>query len=276
MEALSAGQQPFPFRHVPLREGARLERLLPCRQCLPNPISWCVSCSNLSPTPTHLPTLQVPAWSAYFPQQARVPSTTLKRGLQQQPFPFRHLPFPAGARLERLLPRCRRVILPDSGHAALLERGVSLAALMRGAGFAGATSGSSGSGEQLPVARGVPTAAGGVPGGRGAGFGQQQQQLEGAAWTAGSGSTVVAEAGHAAAGAAGPGGVGLGSSAAGAARKARRRDSGGSGAAGGSNGSGSDAEGTDKEEAPPDDSAFDEWCQKLSPWRVGGVETKYT
>ncbi|WIA33448.1 hypothetical protein OEZ86_006580 [Tetradesmus obliquus] len=40
-----------------------------------------------------------------------------------------------GARLARLLPRSRRVILPDSGHAALLERGMDLAAVMRGSGI---------------------------------------------------------------------------------------------------------------------------------------------
>lgn len=32
------------------------------------------------------------------------------------------------------MPRSRRVMLPDSGHAALLERGMDLAAIMRGAG----------------------------------------------------------------------------------------------------------------------------------------------
>lgn len=42
---------------------------------------------------------------------------------------------PAGARLARLLPRSRRVILPDSGHAALLERGMDLAAVMRSSGI---------------------------------------------------------------------------------------------------------------------------------------------
>ncbi|KAF6260587.1 hypothetical protein COO60DRAFT_1625641 [Scenedesmus sp. NREL 46B-D3] len=40
-----------------------------------------------------------------------------------------------GARLARLLPRSRRVILPDSGHAALLERGMDLAAVMRSSGI---------------------------------------------------------------------------------------------------------------------------------------------
>lgn len=48
------------------------------------------------------------------------------------------LPLPAlpasGARLARVLPRSRRAILPDSGHAALLERGMDLATIMRGAG----------------------------------------------------------------------------------------------------------------------------------------------
>eukprot|EP00879_Flechtneria_rotunda_P011456 GHRR01011969.1.p1 GENE.GHRR01011969.1~~GHRR01011969.1.p1 ORF type:complete len:750 (+),score=309.75 GHRR01011969.1:1187-3436(+) len=39
-----------------------------------------------------------------------------------------------GARLVRLLPRSRRVILPDSGHAPLLERGLDLAAIMKGSG----------------------------------------------------------------------------------------------------------------------------------------------
>ncbi len=197
----------------------------------------------------------------------------------QQPLPDPDSsPHTAGARLERLLPRSRRVILPDSGHAALLERGVSLAALMRGAGFAGAGSSGSGSGEQLPAARIVVTAAG-PPVGQVVGVGQRQQP-EVAAGTAesGSGGRVAAVgAGQAeVAGAAGPGGVAPGSSAVGAARTARRRDSGGSGAGSGSSGSGSDVEGADKGVVPPDDSAFDEWCQKLSPWRVGGVATSNT
>ncbi|KAG2447181.1 hypothetical protein HYH02_007924 [Chlamydomonas schloesseri] len=42
-----------------------------------------------------------------------------------------------GARLERQLPRCRRYILPDSGHAAMLERGLDIAAVMAAAGFLG-------------------------------------------------------------------------------------------------------------------------------------------
>lgn len=36
--------------------------------------------------------------------------------------------------MARVLPRSRRAILPDSGHAALLERGMDLATIMRGAG----------------------------------------------------------------------------------------------------------------------------------------------
>ena len=38
---------------------------------------------------------------------------------------------PAGARLLRLIPDSVRIILPDSGHAALLEGGVDLVALIR-------------------------------------------------------------------------------------------------------------------------------------------------
>ncbi|GIL73806.1 hypothetical protein Vretimale_5333 [Volvox reticuliferus] len=42
-----------------------------------------------------------------------------------------------GARLGRALPNARRYILPDSGHAALLERGINLAAIMQATGFTG-------------------------------------------------------------------------------------------------------------------------------------------
>eukprot|EP00877_Chromochloris_zofingiensis_P003357 jgi/Chrzof1/13021/Cz07g16210.t1 len=40
-----------------------------------------------------------------------------------------------GARLQRIMPRARRVILPDSCHTALLEKNVNLAQMMRSVGF---------------------------------------------------------------------------------------------------------------------------------------------
>lgn len=77
------------------------------------------------------------------------------------------------ARLAALLPDARRVTLPDSGHTALLEEGVALAAIMARAGFlpynpaaaVGAADGTSGSGgstadNSIAVAAAVAEAAG--------------------------------------------------------------------------------------------------------------------
>jgi hypothetical protein len=49
-----------------------------------------------------------------------------------------------GSRLQQLMPNAKRLILPDSGHAALLETGVNLPELMARAGL-GRTKGSNGS-----------------------------------------------------------------------------------------------------------------------------------
>lgn len=67
-----------------------------------------------------------------------------------------------GARLASLLPNARRVALPDSGHTALLEEGVALAAIMSRAGFlpdASAAVATAGSGS------GTRSASGGTGGG---------------------------------------------------------------------------------------------------------------
>jgi hypothetical protein len=76
-----------------------------------------------------------------------------------------HVHAPAGARLARLLPRSRRVMLPDSGHAALLERGMDLATIMRGAGLTAKPRSSK------PAAAAAAAAAATLP--------QQQQQPAG-------------------------------------------------------------------------------------------------
>ena len=46
-------------------------------------------------------------------------------------FHTNHLQPPSGARLLRAIPNSVRIILPDSGHAALLESGVDLSKLIR-------------------------------------------------------------------------------------------------------------------------------------------------
>lgn len=61
------------------------------------------------------------------------------------------LPLSTGARLERALPNARRYILPDSGHAAMLERGFDLARVMRATGFAGDMASTVGPTDTLPL-----------------------------------------------------------------------------------------------------------------------------
>ncbi|KXZ48759.1 hypothetical protein GPECTOR_25g343 [Gonium pectorale] len=177
-----------------------------------------------------------------------------------------------GARLERCLPNAQRLILPDSGHAALLERGVDLGLLMTSTGFArrrsapgpAATEGrlpeplsqrlaQPGVGPSAAAAGGMGTtgavAAAGFSDARAAAAAQES----GTAGSSGAGRLAEASPIASAVEAAGPSPR--------SARNGRKREAAGSG--GGEGGKTGDGE-----EPPADiDSAFDEWCQNLAPWR---------
>ncbi|KAG2444441.1 hypothetical protein HXX76_001194 [Chlamydomonas incerta] len=200
-----------------------------------------------------------------------------------------------GARLARQLPNCRRTILPDSGHAAMLERGLNIAHIMAGAGFLG----------ELPPAR---AAAG--PAAAAAAAGARRVAPQQAAAAAGVGAAVVGGAGAGPAAAGGwPGdaeswhmssGVGgsisdsLGgsggaytngngngapaaplaaassssaSSSTSSSSAAMGRSAGRANGTGGGNGNGNGGEEEPAATGRDTDSAFDEWCQNLAPWR---------
>ncbi|GLC71454.1 hypothetical protein PLESTF_001117600 [Pleodorina starrii] len=217
-----------------------------------------------------------------------------------------------GARLERALPNARRFILPDSGHAALLERGFSLAAAMQATGFApgkphaATATAPSSSATAAPPTWPSPMEAAGAAAWASASAASAASASASASFAAGSGPSAnvqglqgrpgagpFATAGSPAVGAAAAAaqgghsaphdGSGEPSASEPSSRARGRRASAGAAAAaaaaGGGGGKASarrEGEGGGKgggggrdEEAPPADidSAFDEWCQRLAPWR---------
>ena len=138
----------------------------------------------------------------------------------------------AGARLQRVIPAAQRVVLPDSGHAALLEREVDLAALMQGAWPARPSTNGNGNGRASGANKETST--------NGSGDG-----------SAGGSSAKARQASSSKAAAAGPQG------------KAGRAQGQGGGVRSG--GLGAAFSGEDK--GYKEDS-FDEWTSILAPWRV--------
>eukprot|EP00198_Chlamydomonas_reinhardtii_P000144 XP_001689479.1 acetyltransferase/acyltransferase [Chlamydomonas reinhardtii] len=198
-----------------------------------------------------------------------------------------------GARLERQLPYCRRHILPDSGHAAMLERGMDITRVMAVAGFLGelpdrpapapavaaaaarravpqpAVAGVGGAVEAGGV--GAMAAGAGWPGDAdswhmSSGVGSSISGISSSSpaapspYTNGNGAPAMPTASFASS----SNGASSGSS----SSSAVGRGAGRAGAAGAGNGNGNGA----GEEGPgasgrDTDSAFDEWCQNLAPWR---------
>ncbi|GLI61318.1 hypothetical protein VaNZ11_003674 [Volvox africanus] len=182
-----------------------------------------------------------------------------------------------GARLGRALPNARRYILPDSGHAALLERGINLAAIMQAMGFAGDVPlpwPPSGSGSAGPAAlakrrsksrAGANVASNSQPAGASAEpapvptFGETPSLS--VSWS--STSELSAKANdpkaRSAAVTGGPAPEGNGKASQGQ-RVVSQRSS--------LDGGGGEKVGDDEDRPLTDiDSAFDDWCQKLAPWR---------
>ncbi|EFJ42301.1 hypothetical protein VOLCADRAFT_107348 [Volvox carteri f. nagariensis] len=214
-----------------------------------------------------------------------------------------------GARLERVLPNARRCILPDSGHAALLERGINLAATMQAAGFAddvvlapvqptsgaGATVGTSAvaAGPRRSKLRAEAPVAGAAPEPKAASAAPPVATSINAS-SARESLSIASDTSHpseAALAAAVPSGALVSASGSvsselpmrtGQERTAAASNDtapdgdqkGSSGRRGGSRrstiaeGGGSKVAANEEHPAAADvDSAFDEWCQKLAPWR---------
>jgi hypothetical protein len=184
----------------------------------------------------------------------------------------------AGARLERLLPSARRVLLPNSGHAALLERGFSLASTLQSAGFAGPivalgpvarrVAGKSAPGQRAGGGGAGPSAAG-VAGGAAP---SAAVSGLGPATTSAAATAEVLAAGSGAAAAAGQHGVGTGP----AVQWPGAAGAGSADAAGlppqlpsaGPAGGAASSSSPDAGEPVDADASFDVWAQNLAPWRV--------
>lgn len=79
-------------------------------------------------------------------------------------------PFPSGARLARLMPQAQRFLLPDSGHAPMLESDIDIAAIMAKAQFLlpkSSGSSSSQTAASIPTSNGVSVSSNGNGGGGG-------------------------------------------------------------------------------------------------------------
>ncbi|KAF8058058.1 acyltransferase-like protein [Scenedesmus sp. PABB004] len=190
-----------------------------------------------------------------------------------------------GARLTRLLPNSRRVILPDSGHAALLEQGMDLAAVMRGSGITptavGPTAAKPGAKPGAAGAAAAPAAAAAAAAG-GARRAAQQPALLGVSGAGAAlpqrsatvfpaSSAVAVPVQQPAAAAGGGEGGGQRARTAPAAAAAAPAAAGAGAAAGGvaaATGGNAPAEQQAEEgDGAGKDLAWDEWAQVLQPWR---------
>ncbi|KAG2493697.1 hypothetical protein HYH03_008211 [Edaphochlamys debaryana] len=159
-----------------------------------------------------------------------------------------------GGRLERLLPRTRRILLPDSGHAAMLERGFDMVGLMRAAEALGA--GPQAQPQAPAQASGAARAA------AAAGISNAGNDLRAAA-AGGPSSTAAAATSHAGSG--GGGGAAAAEPKAGAAARGARRVA--SAAADGAGPKPAEGGAEGEEVVDGTTEAFDEWTTRMGPWR---------
>ncbi|KAI8467052.1 MAG: hypothetical protein J3K34DRAFT_472042 [Monoraphidium minutum] len=184
-----------------------------------------------------------------------------------------------GARLARAIPGSRRVILPNSGHAALLERGIDLADILRDARMLPAARGAAAEeGAAAARAVGAPRTAAGAGGGDGssgsngnggggggAGTAAAAANGAGGAATTSGGSSSISTAELRRSGGEGAAANGAAAAAAAASGAAPTGASGGTGEA---SPAGSRSASPAPAPAPPDaDLSWDEWSQYLGPWR---------